>query len=79
MPYVLVVGLVTAAAIVSDPKGDIKAAVQKTGVNYDGASGTHTFDANGDVLGTGYEVCQFEGTDFSCPRIWTQLGGLASN
>jgi branched-chain amino acid transport system substrate-binding protein len=67
-----------AAAIISDPDGDLKAAVAKAGVNYDGASGNHTFDANGDVLGTGYEVCQFTGTDFSCPRIWTADGGLAN-
>ena len=70
---------IAAAAIVSDPDGDIRAAVQNTGVNYDGASGNHTFDGNGDVLGTGYEVCQFDGTTFSCPRIWTADGGLANN
>ena len=54
-------------------------ALKKIGVNYVGASGTHTFDAAGDVLGTGYEVCQFDGTAFSCPRIWTADGGLANN
>ena len=54
------------------------AALAKTGVDYAGASGTHTFDANGDVPGTGYEVCQFDGTTFSCPRIWTVDGGLAT-
>ena len=70
---------IAAAAIISDPEGDLKAAVAKTGVNYDGASGNHTFDENGDVLGTGYEVCQFTGTNFSCPQIWTANGGLASN
>ena len=64
-----------AAAIIAG--GDIKGAVAATGVKYDGASGLHTFDDNGDVLGTGYEVCQFNGTDFSCPRIWTADGGLA--
>ena len=64
-----------AAAIIDGD--EIRGAVAKTGVNYDGASGSHTFDENGDVLGTGYEVCQFAGTDFSCPRIWTQDGGLA--
>ena len=53
-------------------------AIQQTGVNYAGASGTHTFDANGDVSGTGYEVCQFDGTTFSCPRIWTGEGGIAT-
>ena len=69
---------IAAAAIVSNTAGNIIAALQSTGVNYVGASGTHTFDGNGDVLGTGYEVCQFNGTDFSCPRIWTSDGGLAS-
>ena len=68
-----------AAAVVSDPDGDLVNAINKTGVNYSGASGTHTFDANGDVLGTGYEVCQFDGTNFSCPRIWTADGGLTRN
>jgi len=70
--------MIAAAAIISDPEGDLRAAVARTGVNYDGASGVHTFDSNGDVLGTGYEVCQFDGTDFSCPRVWTADGGLAS-
>ena len=67
---------IAAAAIISG--GDILAALAKTGVDYAGASGTHTFDANGDVPGTGYEVCQFDGTTFSCPRIWTVDGGLAT-
>ena len=69
---------IAAAAIVSDPDGSLVTALKKTGVNYVGASGTHTFDAAGDVLGTGYEVCQFDGTAFSCPRIWTANGGLAT-
>ena len=68
----------TAAAIVSDPDGEnILAALNSTGTNYAGASGVHTFDSAGDVLGTGYEVCQFDGTAFSCPRVWTADGGLA--
>ena len=67
---------IAAAAIVSDPDGDIASALQKVGNNYVGASGTHTFDSAGDVLGTGYEVCEFSGTNFSCPRIWTADGGL---
>ena len=70
---------IAAAAIVSDPDGNLVNALNKTGVNYAGASGTHTFDAAGDVLGTGYEVCQFDGTNFSCPRIWTADAGLATN
>jgi len=67
---------IVAASIVSDPDGSVVAALKKTGVNYVGASGTHTFDANGDVAGTGYEVCQFDGTAFSCPRTWTTDGGI---
>jgi branched-chain amino acid transport system substrate-binding protein len=70
---------IVAAAIVSDPDGDLVAALKKTGVNYVGASGTHTFDANGDVSGTGYEVCQFDGTAFSCPRTWTAEDDLTTN
>ena len=69
---------IAAEAVVSNTSGNIISALQKTGTNYVGASGTHTFDGNGDVLGTGYEVCQFDGTDFSCPRIWTANDGLAS-
>jgi branched-chain amino acid transport system substrate-binding protein len=69
---------IAAAAIASDPDGDLRVAVAKIGTNYDGASGNHTFDANGDVIGTGYEVCQFTGTNFSCPRIWSADGGLAT-
>ena len=72
-----------AAAIVSDPDGDLVAALEKVGVNYAGASGTHTFDAAGDVLGTGYSVCEFDvsgsNVGFSCPQIWTADGGITSN
>jgi branched-chain amino acid transport system substrate-binding protein len=67
---------IVAASIVSDPDGNIVTALNKIGVNYVGASGTHTFDANGDVAGTGYEVCQFDGTAFSCPRTWTADDGI---
>ena len=73
---------IAAAAIMSDVDGDLVAALKKTGVDYVGASGTHTFDAAGDVLGTGYQVCQFEvsggNVNFSCPQIWTADGGIAS-
>jgi len=71
-----------AATIVSDPDGDLVAALNLTGQNYVGASGTHTFDSAGDVLGTGYSVCEFavsgSTVDFGCPSIWTADGGLAS-
>ena len=72
-----------AAAIVSDPDGDLVVALEKVGVNYAGASGTHTFDAAGDVLGTGYSVCEFDvsgsSVGFSCPQIWTADAGITNN
>ena len=45
------------------------------GTNYAGATGELTFDANGDVPGFGYELCQFDAissTDvfFSCRNTW---------
>jgi len=71
-----------AAAIVSDPDGDLVAALNAIGKNYVGASGTHTFDSAGDVLGTGYSVCEFavsgSTVDFECPGTWTADGGLSS-
>ena len=67
------------AAVISDPDGDIAAALSNIGVAYAGASGTHTFDAAGDVLGTGYEVCEFgSGGSFACPQVWTADGGVSN-
>ena len=45
------------------------------GTDYAGASGEHTFDANGDVPGAGYDMCRFDAissTDvfFSCRAEW---------
>ena len=69
---------IAAAAVVSDPEGNLLDALSKVGVSYNGASGVHTFDSAGDGLGTGYEVCQFSGSDFSCPQTWTADGGLGN-
>jgi len=69
---------IAASAVVSDPEGNLLDSITKVGVNYNGASGVHTFDSAGDVLGTGYEVCQFSGSDFSCPQTWTADGGLSN-
>ena len=70
---------IAGAAIVGKGDGSIIDALISVGGNYGGASGTHTFDAAGDVLGTGYEVCQFSGGDFSCSRTWTADEGLSGN
>ncbi len=59
---------------------DMAASIAAVGVNFDGASGSHTFDANGDVLGTGYNVCLFtteETVSFDCLVTWTAADGLA--
>ena len=53
------------------------------GTDYAGASGVHTFDANGDVPGAGYDICRFDAlssTDvfFSCRAHWTVGDGLAA-
>ncbi len=48
-------------AMVADQLGlDILSAIQfLAGEPFEGASGTHSFDANGDVAGNGYTVCTF--------------------
>jgi branched-chain amino acid transport system substrate-binding protein len=53
--------------------------VPMVGVNYQGESGTHTFLDNGDVGGSGYDVCTFHhvptfGEYFNCDRRW-DIGG----
>jgi len=53
------------------------------GVDYAGASGVHNFMDNGDVTGSGYDVCSFNhvptyGDYFNCNHIWTATGGLTA-
>ncbi len=53
--------------------------VPMVGDNYEGESGTHTFLDNGDVAGSGYDVCTFHhvptfGEYFNCDMRW-DLGG----
>ena len=52
-----------------------------TGVDYAGASGTHTFLSNGDVAGAGYDICSFtalSSTDiyFNCMQWWSAIDGI---
>ena len=56
---------------------NIRADIKTIGSGYDGASGVHTFDSNGDVAGTGYEVCDFN-PEFSCSKVWTAESGLSN-
>jgi branched-chain amino acid transport system substrate-binding protein len=69
------VNLVAEAAM-ADSNDDLRDDLVSLGSSYDGASGVHTFDSNGDVSGTGYEICNFSGTSFSCPKIWTSATGV---
>ena len=70
------VNLVAAAAM-ADSNDDLRDDLVSLGSSYDGASGVHTFDSNGDVPGTGYEICEFSGANFSCSKIWTSSGGVS--
>ncbi|MCX8278140.1 MAG: ABC transporter substrate-binding protein [Dehalococcoidia bacterium] len=73
---VLLIGM---ALLSSEP--DAARAVAKTGNGFDGASGKHTFDIAGDVIGNGYDVCSFSYTapsaSFDCPQFWTVADGLS--
>jgi len=66
------------AAMMEDG-ANMGAHVPMVGDNYQGESGTHTFLENGDVAGSGYDVCTFHhvptfGEYFNCDRRW-DLGG----
>ena len=62
-------------------ESDAAAAVAKTGIGFEGASGKHTFDMAGDVIGNGYDVCSFSYTapsaSFGCSQFWTVTDGLS--
>ena len=56
--------------------------MEGSGDGYAGASGNQVFLSNGDVGGSGYDVCTFHhvptfGQYFNCDRMWTAIGGLA--
>jgi ABC-type branched-subunit amino acid transport system substrate-binding protein len=56
-------------------------AIQSTGQNFNGASGTLTFQANGDVAGSGYCIGTFTATvdtvSFDCNQAW--VNGVISD
>ena len=57
--------------------------IEMVGTEYAGESGTHTFLANGDVAGSGYDVCTFHhvptyGEYFNCDRFWDLSDGLSA-
>ena len=63
---------------------DMSASIATTGTAYEGASGLHTFLANGDVGGAGYDICGYAASDaadgtFTCSKYWTVADGVQSN
>ncbi len=56
-----------------------------SGAGYTGASGVHVFDTNGDVVGSGYDICQFNpiivdgapSLALACNAEWGLLTGLS--
>ena len=64
-------------AAVANPD-DAVVGVEAIGVNYEGASGLLNFLDNGDVSGTGYDICSYDGTALTvtCDKYWTAEGGV---
>jgi branched-chain amino acid transport system substrate-binding protein len=73
---VMIIGL----AAMADNNSDLRDDLATVGTNYAGASGTHTFMASGDVVGSGYLVCAFSydgsAVSFSCDQTWNLADGL---
>jgi len=58
--------------------------IMMVGTGYQGASGNHTFLANGDVGGAGYDICGYAATTtddgtFTCTKYWTVADGVQDN
>jgi len=65
-------------AYVAD-SSDMTASIKTVGTAYEGASGLHTFDANGDVSGAGYDVCMYYDDEYECVGYWTVENGITEN
>lgn len=69
-------------AQLSSPEGTpLSAMIAVVGQGFVGASGVHSFDAVGDVAGSGYCVGTFAvasdgAVSFNCDRFWTRDGGV---
>ena len=68
-------------AQLSSPGATLSQMIGAVGQGFVGASGVHTFAANGDVGGSGYCVGTFNMVDgapsFDCSRSWTLSGGVS--
>ena len=58
--------------------GAINDNIKTTGTGFEGSSGLLTFLDNGDVGGTGYDICTYGGADesYTCGKYWTAIGGV---
>ncbi len=70
-------------AAMHDDGADMSSHLNMVGTDYAGASGVHNFMANGDVSGSGYDVCSFNhvptyGDYFNCNMMWTATDGLSA-
>jgi len=80
--YDAVMMIGAAANMAAADGGSMGDHLNMVGTDYAGASGSHTFLSNGDVGGSGYDVCTFYhvptyGQYFNCEMVWTATGGLA--
>jgi len=56
--------------------------IEQVGTNYEGASGMINFLENGDITGSGYDICTYSGDPddanegYSCNRFWTVENGI---
>ena len=47
--------------------------IMGTGTNWEGASGYVTFLPNGDVVGNGFDICEWVSQNLSCTEVWLPL------
>jgi branched-chain amino acid transport system substrate-binding protein len=61
---------------------DMDSSIRSVGTNYEGASGLHSFLANGDVGGAGYDICFYsagaaEDGEYGCHGSWNVADGVS--
>ena len=65
-----------------DEHHELTDSIEQVGTNYEGASGMINFLENGDITGSGYDICTYSGDPddanegYSCNRFWTVENGI---
>lgn len=65
-----------------DEHHELTYSIEQVGTNYEGASGLVNFMENGDITGSGFDICTFSGDPddanggYSCNRFWTVENGV---